>query len=468
MEEKQIKEWMDRLSSKLVKQYEEAYGITDKKREADYIYHCFPNGFEVVHFSLKVKKEKHSILFLKTDFENLDKEMEFHGDYKVNKTDEITGIIKKIWRIDYKFPEEENVISDTYYDENGYYFFFKCKTDELIVKSFFSYFHFIISHEIEKFVNMYTKELNNEIDTVMVNALIKEQEKLSNLPKDKSVVIIDLPAYIELDVEEFSFTYSDLHGIAKIAKIIIRCPFKFPSILSMYGNIPRTRIALIFPFEELKYISKHYKDHQDYILYYTIEIVNQILDKYRNITNYYYIPNFSLSDINDYAFYIKGIGSTRGFKFQNSFSKYFKYEKMKPEEYTEDFIKSLKGELDIDIRNQFIVRAKGHFYHSNLNYALIESVLALETASVKFIEYKFKEKKLSKKLIDKNIRGLTDQITQTIPGLLDEEQKKIFTPLMNKCKKAIEVRNGIAHRGKRLNNYKGCFNQVSAPRGAVH
>ena len=139
-------------------------------------------------------------------------------------------------------------------------------------------------------------------------------------------------------------------------------------------------------------------------------------------------------------------------KIKDSFSPYFKYENMiESKDYSPSFSKYLKGDMKIPLHKTLLSNSKRHFYYQNYQYAIFESVIALETVIYKFIEKNYLNLNISKNKVNKFLIdvGLTNAINIVIIPFISQKNKDESSKLISDCKGAITFRNKIAHEGLR-------------------
>ena len=108
--------------------------------------------------------------------------------------------------------------------------------------------------------------------------------------------------------------------------------------------------------------------------------------------------------------------------------------------------------------------SKRHFYYQNYQYAILESVIALETVIYRFLESKYREKGVSDSKIKQFLSdaGLTNEISVVILPFIPNENQVELAKLISKCKGAITLRNKIAHKGYRDFEIKQVANYIKS------
>lgn len=443
LDEKQLLEFFKRVQTGLKDNFETRYGLTDKIRAIDKLINVFPNGLEVLGCNIRDIKDSTSSMIIKYDPNNLDVPFKYRGFADVKDVHELEHSISQVFGIQWHLEIEENTLSVSSSEDKQSLFYIK--NEYSMVQSISKFFEFIISQDIMEAFELSVKGINDKIHSIHLKDTGDKYKKILELPKDKSLVIFDLPFEMVLNKDRYDFTYKTKIGEIRLVTLRALYGDGRPPLMGLHTGVSFSRVIIIYPFEETTC-------EDDEVLIYAINIVNKIIDIFRIITNYYFIPNLSLNDIKEYHIHIQGKGSTMAAKIKDSFSPHFKYEDiMECEEYSPLFAKYLIGDMTIPLHESLLSNSKRHFYYQNYQYAIFESVIALETVIYKFIEKNYLNLNISKNKVNKFLIdvGLTNAINIVIIPFISQKNKDESSKLISDCKGAITFRNKIAHEGLR-------------------
>ncbi|MCK4688541.1 MAG: hypothetical protein KAT66_10455 [Candidatus Lokiarchaeota archaeon] len=443
IDEKQLLKFFKRTQKDLKENFEARYGITDKKRAIDRLISVFPNGLEIFVSNIRSIKDSTSSMIIKYDPNNLDAPFKYHGFYDVNDVHELEYVILDIFGIQWHLEINENTLSVSSSEDKQSYFYIK--NESSMIESISKFFEFHISQNIMGAFELSVEGINDKIHSITLKDTQEKYKKILELPNDKSLVIFDLPFKMVLENDRYDFIHKNKMGEIRLVTLTALYGDGRPPLMGLRTGLPFSRVIIIYPFEKATC-------EDDEVLIYAINIMNEIIEAFRIVTNYYFIPNLSINDIKEYRIFIQGKGSIMAAKIRDSYSPYFKYEnQIKKEDYSPLFAKYLKGDEPISLYITLLSNSKRHFYYQNYQYAIFESVIALETVIYRFLENNYRELNISKNKINKFLVdiGLTNAISVAIIPFISQENKDEFAKLLSECKGAITLRNKIAHEGLR-------------------
>jgi hypothetical protein len=441
IDEKQLLEFFKRIQKDLKENFETRHGLTDKIRAIDKLINAFPNGLEVIGCNIRDTKDSTSSMVIKYDSNNLDASFKYRGFFDVKDVHELENVISKVFGIQWHLEIEENTLSISSSEDKQ--FFFYIKNEKSMIESVSNFFEYIISQDTMEAFELSVEGINDKIYSINLKDTEEKYKKILELPNNKSLVIFDLPFEMVLDKDRYDFTYKNKVGEIRLVTLRALYGDGRPPLMGLHTGVPFSRVVIIYPFEETTC-------EDDEVLICAINIINEIIEIFRIVTNYYFIPNLSLTDIKEYRIFIQGKGSIMAAKIKDSFSPYFEYEnQIEKEDYSPLFAKYLKGDMTIPIHKTLLLNSKRHFYYQNYQYAIFESVIALETVIYRFLENKYRELNVSKNKVDEFLVdiGLTNAITVVIFPFISHENKNELFKLISNCNGAITFRNKIAHEG---------------------
>ena len=456
LDEKQLLDFFKRIQKDLKENFETRYGLTDKIRAIDKLINVFPNGLEVLGCNIRDIKDSTSSMIVKYNPNNLDAPFKYRGFADVKDVSELENVISQVFGIQWHLKIKENTLSVSFSEDKQSFFYIK--NENSMAESISKFFEFIISQDIMEAFELSVKGINDKIYSINLKDTEEKYKKILELPNGKSLVIFDLPFEMVLDKDRYDFTYKTKVGEIRLVTLRALYGDGRPSLMGVHTGISFTRVIIIYPFEETTC-----KD--DEVLIYAINIINEIIEVFRIVTNYYFIPNLSLNDIKEYRIFIQGKGSTMSAKIKDSFSPHFKYENMiESKDYSPSFAKYLKGDMKIPLHESLLSNSKRHFYYQNYQYAIFESVIALETVIYKFIENNYRDLNIPKKKINKFLIdiGLTNAINIVMIPFISQKNKHEISKLISDCKGAITFRNKIAHEGLRDFEIKEVANHIKS------
>jgi len=441
LDEKQLLDFFKRIQKDLKENFETRHRLTDKIRAIDKLINAFPNGLEVLGCNIRDIKDSTSSMVIKYDSNNLDASFKYRGFFDVKDVHELENVISNVFGIQWHLEIEENTLSISSSEDKQ--FFFYIKNEKSMIESVSNFLEYIISQDTMEAFELSVEGINDKIHSINLKDTEEKYKKILELPNNKSLVIFDLPFEMVLDKDRYDFTYKNKVGEIRLVTLRALYGDGRPPLMGLHTGVPFSRVIIIYPFEETTC-----KD--DEVLICSINIINEIIEVFRIVTNYYFIPNLSLNDIKEYRIFIQGKGSIMAAKIKNSFSPHFEYEnQIEKEDYSPLFANYLKGDMTIPIHKTLLLNSKRHFYYQNYQYAIFESVIALETVIYRFLENKYKELNISKNKVGEFLAniGLTNAITVVIIPFISHENKNELFKLISDCKGAITFRNKIAHKG---------------------
>jgi len=189
-----------------------------------------------------------------------------------------------------------------------------------------------------------------------------------------------------------------------------------------------------------------------------VSVVNQLINVYRYTSKEFHIPNIAYMDIK----YHLGLADKE--KGRISYDKdihdpdFSKLPRFKFNEAQWEMGKQVKQFLEnnqeIPITDELMLKAKEFFLWEDYRFALLCSVVGLESVVNQFLEKRFSQKKLHSKAVE-HLLGAEGISFRTKIDVISEEleqmNKENIKDELSECKDAIVLRNDIAH-GKQPRN----------------
>ena len=112
--------------------------------------------------------------------------------------------------------------------------------------------------------------------------------------------------------------------------------------------------------------------------------------------------------------------------------------------------KSIISKEEIPFWQELLLNAEQYLYQTDNRHSILESVIALELVTSKFIWERCHQKGILDKKIKEYIYGIgiTGNIEVTLRLLLEEKQLP-DQEILNKCSTSIRARNSIVHKGRK-------------------
>jgi hypothetical protein len=110
---------------------------------------------------------------------------------------------------------------------------------------------------------------------------------------------------------------------------------------------------------------------------------------------------------------------------------------------------ALTSGFELPFWEELLMNSEQYIYQTNFRLSILESVIALEFITSKFITKKCKEKNISETNANNFIKdvGIEGNIKTTIKLLIDDNLPE--DDLFGRCKAGINIRNKIVHKGKK-------------------
>jgi len=119
-------------------------------------------------------------------------------------------------------------------------------------------------------------------------------------------------------------------------------------------------------------------------------------------------------------------------------------------EISSNIEQSIDKNQEIPFWEELMLNAQQYCYQMDYRHSVLESVIAVELVVSEFIREKCREKGIKDEDANGYIRtyGLTGNVQVTLTLLLDKKSLP-KVEIMETCKKSIEIRNKIVHKGKK-------------------